>query len=233
MYNFRNPLIPGRNNFNQRSRNNNWNRNSRNTCPPPCSNTSSSCNPCCDDQRCNPNPCCDDQRCNPNPCCDDQRCDPNPCCDDHRCDPNPCCNQHVCQPCYNEEDYKVDVIHQLFEDYNQIEKKADAHFNNALTNLCDAIEEIENGLKCNKEGLAVWVEMECWLKRYYERFGKYCGCMEKMQEFREFVKKMLILEWGSLETAKLAHSQLEESRCLDKELHGLKCEIHDRCLPRC
>lgn len=210
MYNFRNPQRSYGNNFNQRSRNNN----NRNT------NRRSDCSNACRDEQLG------NSRCNSDPCSDDAR-------NNVRCDPNPCCNEQVCQPCYNEEDYKVDIIHQLFEDYNQIEKKADAHFNNALANLNDAIEEIEQGLKCNKEGRLVWDEMECWLKRYYERFGQYCGCIEKMQDFRELVKKMLILEWGSLEAAKSAYSLLEESRCLDKELHGLKCGIHDNCLPKC
>jgi hypothetical protein len=92
---------------------------------------------------------------------------------------------------------------------------------------------MEKGLDCNKEGREVWMKMEHWLARYYERFGEYCGCIEKMEEFRMFVKKLLIHEWASLEATKIAHNQLENSRNLDRELYGLKCEIHDHCLPKC
>ena len=188
----------------------------------------------CNDHRCQPQSCCE-PRCEP--CCDqccEPRCEPccEPCCEPRR-QPQPCCNERRCQPCYDEADYQVDVIWHLFEEYNQIERKADSHFNNAMTNLCVAMEEIERGLECNKEGCIVWGKMEHWLERYYERFGAYCGCIEKMHEFRVFVKKLLIHEWASLEATKIAHNQLEESRCLDKELYILKSEIEDHCIPKC
>lgn len=138
-----------------------------------------------------------------------------------------------CHPCYNEADYQVDAILELFEEYCQIESRADAHFNNALAKLCGAIEEIEKGLHCNSEGREVWGKMEIWLARYYERFGEYCGCIDKMHEFRVCVKKLLMLEWCSLEATKFAYAQLGESRNLDKELYILKSEIQDHCLPKC
>jgi hypothetical protein len=127
----------------------------------------------------------------------------------------------------------VDVIHGLLEEYNRIERRADAYFNNALTNLCDAIEGIEKGLECNEEGREVWFKMEKWLARYYERFGAYCGCIEKMQAIRECAKQLLIFEWSSLEATRFAYTKLEESRELDKQLYVLKAAFQDQCIPKC
>lgn len=143
------------------------------------------------------------------------------------------CHEPRCGTIYNEVDYQVDAIHQLFDEYCQIERKADAHFNHALTKLCEVMEEIEAGLACNREGREVWFRMEKWLIRYYERFGTYCGCLERMEEFKECVKKLLFLEWASLETTRFAHKQLEESRTLDKHLYVLRKEFHEHCIPKC
>lgn len=215
-------------------------RNCQNNCNP------GSCRNNCAQNNCNQGSCgnnCSQNNCNQGSCqnnCVQNNCNQN-CCLQHNACPceereeyTPSCNnERRCQPCYNEEDYKVDVICELFEEYCRIESRADAHFNNALAKLCNAIEEIEKGLHCNREGREVWDKMERWLARYYERYGEYCGCIDKMHEFRDCVKKLLILEWSSLEATKIAYTQLGESRNLDKQLYCLKSDIQDRCLPKC
>lgn len=162
----------------------------------------------------------------------------------HPCPPPPVCPPPcppLCNPCqgectnpvYNEADYCVDVINQLFCDYCEVEKKADACFQEALCKLHDVIGSITKGLDCNKEGYVIWVKIEQWLRRYYERFGVYCGCIEKMTEIRDCVGKMLEMEWKALELSKGAAHELQQSRDLDVALQCLKKEFCEHCLPKC
>lgn len=145
----------------------------------------------------------------------------------------PCNNLPVCRPCFNEADYAVEVIERLFEEYCEVEKKADIFFGNALAKLNEAIDCIHKGLECNKEGYIIWVKIEAWLNRYYERFGVYQGCPEKMEEIRACVALLLLHERASLELAIDSCKHLQESRTIDEQMHALRRSFKECCIPKC
>ena len=153
-------------------------------------------------------------------------------CDVDKCAP-PCNCTPVCHPCFNEADYAVSTIERLFEEYCEVEKKADQFFGNALANLNEAIDCIQRGLQCNKEGYVIWVKIEAWLNRYYERFGVYCGCPEKMEEIRACVATLLLHERASLELAIDSCKHLQESRTIDEQMHSLRRNFRECCIPKC
>lgn len=145
----------------------------------------------------------------------------------------PFTNGPICPPPYCEGDYLVATIDELLCSYIEVEKKADNSFTLGVVKLQEAIDCIKEGLKCNKEGYVIWIKIEEWLKRYYQRFGVYCGCLERMEEIRECVRKLLLAERESLEKAICACESLQESRALDAELQGIKIEFKECCVPKC
>ena len=127
----------------------------------------------------------------------------------------------------------MEAIQRLFNEYCEVQAKADFHFSNALVKLTEAIDSIKKGLDCNKEGYVIWVKMELWLKRYYERFGVYHGCPEKMEEIRACVAQLLLHERASLEAAIDACKHLQESRTIDEQMHELRRNFKECCIPKC
>ncbi len=187
---------------------------------------------CCNNNNCNR---CNNNNCN-NTCCNTcAPCDDvntRPCCNPVNCNV-PFCNRPLCPSPYNEADYAIAAIDALLCQYIEVEKKADFNFNAALVKLSEAIDCMKQGLQCNKEGYVIWVQIEEWLKRYYQRFGVYCGCLERMECIRECVRKILLCERTSLEQAICACTSLEESRTLDAQLQELKIEFKECCIPKC
>lgn len=144
----------------------------------------------------------------------------------------PLYEEPVCRK-YREEDYLVETIEQLFAEYCEIEKKADYHFHEAQFKLHEAADAIQNGLNCNKEGYILWVKIETWLANYYERFGEYCGCNDRMHQIRECVAGLLLRERGALEHTSEAYKLMDESRRQDENMHILRREFRECCLPKC
>ncbi len=203
-----------RNNF-RRCNNNNVNICNRGSC------NNCGCNNNCCNTPCNNNSCAPCGNANTSPCCNPINCN------------GPFCNHPLCPPPFNEADYAVAAIDALICQYIEVERKADFNFNAALVKLSEAIDCIKQGLQCNKEGYLIWLQIEEWLKRYYQRFGVYCGCLERMESIRECVRKILSCERASLEQAMSACVNLEESRTMDAQLQELKIEFKECCIPKC
>lgn len=158
------------------------------------------------------------------------------------------CNQcqyryHPCQKqtempqkktcCYNEEDYCVSGLENIYCQYCALQKEADMANIAALIKVREAGECIQKAKQYRAESEHYLCETKTWLNRYYERYGSYGNCDELNMQQEQLSTQLCCLGEQACECNCDLQHKLEESCCISKKLEELSCKIKEECFPKC
>lgn len=129
----------------------------------------------------------------------------------------------------------------VVDQYNHLEHCADKSFDQAFTELTQALEHFENGMDYSNEYMKIHEKIDGMLGQFGDmnsgcsqcRRNTTCSCENLREEFQDMVNDLIALQEEANNHTLEAIRTLEEAKELDKCIHDLRIKMEKECFPRC